>query len=706
MTRTTLARGRTAFASGVVGLLTFALVVPPGAQADPLVAEGSTDEQVAEDTADDLSTGDARPVAPQAEEATFAPEPDGPAPSASAEGTVGASEPDEVAPLLAPGAVAPLVATADASGFAVVGVTWSGDVAEDALVIEVRTTDDPSAPDAGDTGWGAWEEVDAEPSPDGTLDGTEPVVVGDVARVQARITSPEPVRDLKLTVVDPGTSAADDDVPVPPAETSPAGASVAAAAVTSRPTISSRAAWGADERIMTWTPRQGSIRGATIHHTAGTNSYSQAQVPGIIRGIYAYHAQTRGWGDIGYNFVVDKYGRVWEGRAGGVNRQTIGGHAVGYNTNATGISVLGNYETATVSNAAVSAVVRLVAWKLSLHGVPATGSTTINGRSVQRIFGHRDVSATACPGRTLYAKMGEIRRRAAAAQEKAAAQQIQGNIPDGSFVVNPNGNLAMVEKGRKHVAHCSVVQDFGGKCSGARKVTSAQWKAFVPGGRLQRTVKTTDGRLYRVVNGKKREAFDMASLERAKKKTKVVTLHANAIKKLSHGNPIVRPGVVVVNRDNGNHRLVVAGRKHGFLGSAMRDRTPLQKLDRERLDGASVARMPNVRTTTGIVKRSNGRQFLLTTRGLVRVDGTGRLRASSTGQNWGKVTMANVPRISGRPSVVAVRQRNKDQVYILRDGVLRPVTNARARQVNGGTMPRVHVVLARTMKELPQGSRL
>ncbi|WP_277209672.1 N-acetylmuramoyl-L-alanine amidase [Isoptericola croceus] len=693
MNRITRPRGRTILASGIVGLVSFALLVPPGAQAAPVVADVTTAAQVADDTADDPAA--AQPVAPASEEAEFAPQADTGPDEAESDGPV---------PLLAPESE-PLVATADATGFAVVGVTWSGDADEDALVVEVRTSRDPQAPADGDTGWDAWEQVDAEPSPDGTLDGTEPVVVGDVARVQARVSGSEQVRDLKLTVVDPGTSAADDDVPAPPEGTSPGGASVAAA-VTARPSISSRKAWGADERIMTWTPRQGSIRGATIHHTAGTNTYAQADVPRIIRGIYAYHAQTRGWGDIGYNFVVDKYGRVWEGRAGGVTRQTIGGHAVGYNTNATGISVLGNYETATVSNAAVSAVVRLVAWKLSLHGVPATGSTTINGRSVPRIFGHRDVSATACPGRTLYAKMGEIRRRAAAAQEKAAAQDVQGSIPDGSFVVNPGGKVALVENGRKHLAYCSVVKAYGERCGSLRKVTSAQWKGLVKSTRLQRTVQS-NGRLFWIGNGKKREAFDTASLRRAKKSSPSVSLHPDALSRLSYGNPIVRPAVVVVNRSNGNHRLVINGRKHsGRVGGYLRKNTPLGGLDRGYLDRASMARLPGITKTTGVVQGKGGRSFLLTTRGLARIDGTGALRSSAKTQDWGKALKAEVPRVGRWTRVVAVRQNNSGQIYILRDGVLRPVSKARARQLNGGTMPKVHVILKVTKKQFPVGSRL
>ncbi len=708
MNRHPLSRTRSALATGVVGLLSFALLVPPGAQAAPAAdaapaAAAPAAVEAADGTAEEPAA--ARPVTPDSEEAEFVPAED----VATGDGEAGAeggADSDEVVPLLAPEAE-PQVATADATGFAVVGVTWSGDVAEGALVVEVRTSADPEAPADGDAGWDAWEEVSAEPAPDGTLDGTEPVVVGDVARVQARVSGTEPVHDLKLTVVDPGTSPADDDVPTPPEGVSPGGASVAAvSAVTPRPSINSRKAWGANEKMMTWKPKRGSIRAATIHHTAGTNNYSKSKVPAIIRGIYAYHAKTRGWGDIGYNFLVDKYGRIWEGRSGGVTKQTIGGHALGYNTNTTGISVLGNYENATVSKSAVSAVVSLAAWKLSLHGVRAKGSVKINGTREQRIHGHRNVAQTACPGRTLYKKLGEIRRRATAAQERAAARQFQGNIPDGSFIRNPGGKVALVENGRKHLAYCSVVKHYGERCSSARKVSSTTWKGLIKSSRLQRTVRS-NGRLFWIGTGSKREAFDTASLRRAKKSSSSVSLHPDALRRLPYGNPIVRPGVIVTNRSNGNDRLIINGRKHsGKIGNYLQKNTPLGDLDRGYLDRGSMARLPNIGKTTGVVEGKNGRSFLLTTRGLARTDGTGKFRSSTKSQDWRKALKSEVPRSGGWSRVVAVRQNGKSQIYILRNGVLRPVSKARARQVNGGSMPKVHVILKVTKKQFSVGSRL
>ena len=123
-------------------------------------------------------------------------------------------------------------------------------------------------------------------------------------------------------------------------------------------------------------------------------------MPGIIRGIYAYHTQSKGWSDIGYNFLVDRFGRIWEGRYGGVDRPVVGAHTLGYNDYAFAMSAIGNYEIAQPSDAMVQAYGALFAWKLSLHGVDASSTRQrVGPDTFQAINGHRDAGQTACPGR-------------------------------------------------------------------------------------------------------------------------------------------------------------------------------------------------------------------------------------------------------------------------------------------------------------------
>jgi hypothetical protein len=190
----------------------------------------------------------------------------------------------------------------------------------------------------------------------------------------------------------------------------------AAEASAGRPSIVSRAGWGADERITTHRPSYRTPTFAVLHHTAGSNTYTKAQAAGVVRGIHAYHARTLGWGDIGYNVLVDRYGTIYEGRAGGLDRGVVGAHARGYNTGSFGVSVMGNFDIAEIPAAALESAARVTAWKYDVHGIDrtATRRMTVNGTTINTLTSHRDVGQTACPGRYLYARMGQLRTRVAA----------------------------------------------------------------------------------------------------------------------------------------------------------------------------------------------------------------------------------------------------------------------------------------------------
>ena len=154
------------------------------------------------------------------------------------------------------------------------------------------------------------------------------------------------------------------------------------------------------------------IKAATLHHTVDTNAYTAGEVPAMIRAIYRYHAVSRGWGDIGYNVLVDRFGQVWEGRYGGLESTVIGAHARGYNTGTVGVALLGNYESVDTPAPMIDATEAFIAWKFSLFHVDPTATTKLTGgggKKVPTIFGHRDVGRTACPGRYGYARLSEIR---------------------------------------------------------------------------------------------------------------------------------------------------------------------------------------------------------------------------------------------------------------------------------------------------------
>lgn len=186
-------------------------------------------------------------------------------------------------------------------------------------------------------------------------------------------------------------------------------------------TITTRKGWGANESVMDWDPEPVTFKGAVIHHTAGSNNYSKSQVPNVVRGVYHYHAVTLGWGDVGYHLLVDKFGGVWEGRAGGLTRAIEGGHAYGANTATFGISVLGDYMRVRPSDEAIDAVAKAVAWKLRVHNIRSIdGTITVKGNhwgkssvKIPIIAAHREVGGSDCPGDAFMKRMPEIKAKAA-----------------------------------------------------------------------------------------------------------------------------------------------------------------------------------------------------------------------------------------------------------------------------------------------------
>jgi flagellar hook assembly protein FlgD len=190
-----------------------------------------------------------------------------------------------------------------------------------------------------------------------------------------------------------------------------------------RPPIVQRSAWRADESIVRGAPSIAErLRFAVVHHTAGSNSYSAAQSAAIVRGIQRYHVLSNGWDDIGYNFLVDKYGRIFEGRGGGMSRNVIGAHAGGFNTGSVGIAVIGIYQSASMSSAARTALQNLLAWRLDVGHVRPRGRwNAVSGGSsrwdagtrvrLRAVSGHRDTSLTSCPGSTIYGQLGAIAQR-------------------------------------------------------------------------------------------------------------------------------------------------------------------------------------------------------------------------------------------------------------------------------------------------------
>lgn len=240
-----------------------------------------------------------------------------------------------------------------------------------------------------------------------------------------------PIRDVRLETYNTAGDATDPPVVVAALRTigrwltAVPGPAAPAEAATTRPRVISRAEWGADESLRSSGPGIASkLAMAHVHHTVNSNSYSKDKAASLVRGIYQYHTRTRGYSDIGYNFLVDRYGQIFEGRHGGIDKAVIGGHAAGFNTGSTGIALLGTFDSVAPPSATIRALQKLLAWKLDIHHVPPIGKVArVSGGSTKypkgktvslnRISGHRDTSSTACPGWRTYDKLPSIRKAVA-----------------------------------------------------------------------------------------------------------------------------------------------------------------------------------------------------------------------------------------------------------------------------------------------------
>ena len=304
----------------------------------------------------------------------------------------------------------------ETSTYSMVAATWHGDAPR----VAVRTA--PGAPwrrlpplEDGPT-VGAREGVPG-------LHGSDLVWTGEAADIDVRV-SGTGHRDLELVLIEPGELASDQAAAAPATrQRTMLGTSTAPDERAPRPELRSRRDWGADNSWRNGRPHYNDkLKQVHIHHTATGNAYSRSDVPGLIRGMYRYHTQSLGWFDIGYNFLVDRFGRSWVGRSGGPARLVRGAHTLGFNHQSVGIAMIGTLESRKPWRPAVAAIVRLAAWKLDRRGRDAVGRvwTTSTGSDKYRdgervrlpiIDGHRDTNDTACPGQRLYDRLPSIRKR-------------------------------------------------------------------------------------------------------------------------------------------------------------------------------------------------------------------------------------------------------------------------------------------------------
>jgi hypothetical protein len=285
---------------------------------------------------------------------------------------------------------------AAAPRFNLVGLHWQG---EGTPVFRTRSL----------TGrWSVWEPADDDWGRVGVWRRSNPVWTGAADAIQVRTAGRRVRRVREYLLWSP-------PVRVPERKVQLVGS----------PTIVSRAGWQADESIRRVAPKYApSLQFALVHHTATPNGYSCAQSASIVRGIEVYHVRGNGWNDIGYNFLVDACGQVFEGRYGGIDRNVIGAHSQGFNTGSVGAALIGNYQRGAPSRAQQDALVKLLAWRLDAgHVDPLSLVTYASGGNakfragtkvnLRAISGHRDTYLTDCPGNGAYRLLPTIANRVA-----------------------------------------------------------------------------------------------------------------------------------------------------------------------------------------------------------------------------------------------------------------------------------------------------
>jgi uncharacterized protein with LGFP repeats len=297
-----------------------------------------------------------------------------------------------------------------------------------------------------DGSWGPWYQAEAL---DGVGEdssarspGTDPVFVGRTTAVQIAVKRPEgatptvPAPEGKkpdlgyvpANVEEPfaqNLNAVLISPPQAPVDVAPLAAAVDRPG--QPPNIIGRAQWGADESMKCGnTVYDNGVRAGVVHHTAGSNDYAPEDSAGIVRSIYEYHTRTLGWCDIAYNALVDKYGQVFEGRAGGMTRPVEGAATGGFNPNTWGVAMIGDFETVPPTPIQLRTTGRLLGWRLGLDHVDPLGTVALASSggeftfvpkgavvTLPTIFTHRDVGNTECPGNAAYAAMPLLRETAA-----------------------------------------------------------------------------------------------------------------------------------------------------------------------------------------------------------------------------------------------------------------------------------------------------
>ena len=472
--------------------------------------------------------------------------------------------------------------------FETVAVTWDDNSAPQDMDVHVRVR--------GAEGWSRWQHLeyalDEGPAADeesGVRDGTAPWWSGPADAVAVRVHSASGQSPTGLSVVtidDPAvpaaglsTAAGSSTASVAAASTAIAGSASPGAPIArsprfpARPHVVTRPQWHANESLgdSCDSPVYGkTIKMAIVHHTVGDNDYTRSESPAIVRSIHAYHTQGQNWCDIGYNFLVDRFGTIYQGRAGGVQLPVRGAHSGDYNVNTSGISMMGNFEQRAPSKRMKNAMVRLVGWRLGTSYREPRSRTTVAGHSFRRISGHRDAMSTACPGGRAYAWLPTLRHRVAdylkrfssPVRRKAAAMGVDrtGPVFAGEMLVG-NGRRTDFTRGSLVGNRATGVRWLSGAAlrrydsvGGARGVLGMPVSRFYRSPAGVRTMRFEHGRILRRPDGEAKALWGRILLRYGKAGYTGgrLGLPRTSVQRVSYGSKAVfQHGVIRYDRSSG-----------------------------------------------------------------------------------------------------------------------------------------------------------
>ena len=311
-----------------------------------------------------------------------------------------------------------------AFGYNALVVNWRESLEEDSEVaIEISTSED------GKT-WSGWKNAQEDQDSDGKEPPAESenfssliVAKGNYIKYRLRvITDPQnqgAIEKIKIVYIDSEESFAEKiwhnlykKIASTRALVKQAFAATTSKKPTDPPTVISRRAWGADPKLMKWGPEYVKANKVIVHHTVMTSK--DPNPAATVRAIYYYHSVIRGWGDIGYNFLVDSKGNIYEGRYGGPN--VVGGHVYHYNYSSVGVAVMGDFRYQKPNNPIKNALAQIAVWKSATNGFSPLDNNVSGSPGYRKAFPnityHGSLGNTQCAGTYLNAFIPELRKMA------------------------------------------------------------------------------------------------------------------------------------------------------------------------------------------------------------------------------------------------------------------------------------------------------